>query len=104
GLPRRASTTFTCAPFGLSPPQPSPTRPSSSSSVTRAAPRAAIPSNRVLLGIRSRGARKVEDDADRLAGAHQLEGGADLLERQRVRDEPVERQPPAPVEVERERE
>ncbi len=31
GLPRRARTTLTCAPFGLSPPQPSPTRPSRSS-------------------------------------------------------------------------
>src|SRR5581483_719622 len=35
GLPRRASTTLTWLPFGASPPQPSPIRPSSSSMFTR---------------------------------------------------------------------
>src|SRR5689334_21077982 len=34
GLPRRPSTTFTCAPFGLVPPQPSPIFPSRSSRST----------------------------------------------------------------------
>ena len=39
--------------------------------------------------------RQVEHDAQRVAGLHQLEAALDLVERQAMRDEPVERETPA---------
>src|SRR5690348_16056623 len=76
-MPRAARTTLTWLPFGLTPLQPSPIRPSRS-------------------GI----GREIEDHAQRLARTQQLEAAVDLVERKPVRDQPVERQHPAAVEVE----
>src|SRR5207249_491075 len=46
---------------------------------------------------------EIEDDPQRLTAPHQLDAPSDLLERQAVRDEPVEREPAVAVEVERQR-
>src|SRR5471030_3272036 len=82
GEPRRPIATLTWLPFGTSPDQHSPRRPSNQS--------------------RSCGMRgsQVEHGAQRGSGREQLERLLDLVERQAVRDEPVEREAPAPVLIE----
>ena len=76
GLPRRASTTLTWLPFGDSP-----------------APALADPAVQLVeIHRRSSSWIEIEHDAQRLARAHQREPLLDLVERQPVRDETVERQ------------